>query len=138
MSEQLIEYDYITECFFKYGTTNHEKTIKYRLINGTAYHEKTIKIVIDYIEKARLEHGRVRFSLGDTQTGIDWGVVLDCRGYIGRSMGEIKIPLLIKNSRSTGGSGLLDHCIIKLEYKGPNDKSYREVYRHKKYQKRIK
>jgi hypothetical protein len=127
MSEQKIEYK------FKYGTTDHEKTIKYRLINGTAYHEETIKIVTDYLEKARLEHGRVRFSLGDALTGRDWGDTLDC-GYIGRSMGVIKIPLLLKNSRSTGGSGLLDHCIIKLEYKGPNDKNYREVYRHKTYQ----
>jgi hypothetical protein len=35
-------------------------------------------------------------------------------GTIGRSTGTIKIPLLINNSRSFGGPGLLDDCIIKI------------------------
>lgn len=110
------------------------KVIHYRIINGTAYHEETKKIITDYLEKARIEGGRVRFNLGDTRTGIDWGDTLDLCGYIGRSTGEIKIPILLKNNRSIGGPSILDHCIIKLEYKGPRDKKYREVYRHKTYQ----
>jgi len=124
MSDQLVK------CKLSNGNVIH-----YRIINGTAYHEETNKPITDYLEKARLEGGRVRFNLGDTRTGIDWGDTLDCCGYIGRSTGEIKIPILLKNNRSIGGPGLLDHCIIKIEYKGPNDKRYREVYRHKTYQR---
>ena len=35
-------------------------------------------------------------------------------GYIGRSTGSQKIPLLIYNTRSMGGDHILDHCIVKI------------------------
>jgi hypothetical protein len=48
-------------------------------------------------------------------------------GRKGRSMGPVKVPLLIANSRSMGGGAILDHCIVRLFVDG------REAYRHPKY-----
>ncbi len=47
-------------------------------------------------------------------------------GTIGRSTGKQKIPLLIKNSRSSGGGGVLCHCIIRIDVIG----SRRTIYEH--------
>lgn len=35
-------------------------------------------------------------------------------GTVGKSTGTQPIPLLVHNSRSLGGGGLLDHCIVKI------------------------
>ena len=37
-------------------------------------------------------------------------------GRIGRSIGPVKIPIVLANSRSIGGAGLLDHCVVKIEF----------------------
>lgn len=110
-------------------------TINYKVIDGTAYHVSTNDRIVELLERARKEHARVRFSLGDTETGRDWNDTLGTCGYIGRSTGSIKVPLLLKNSRSTGGGALLDQCIIRLEYKGHRDKSYYLAYQHERYHK---
>ena len=39
----------------------------------------------------------------------------DTIGTVGRSCGPYKIPLLIKNSRSTGGGAILDSCVIRID-----------------------
>jgi len=103
-------------------------TIIYReLESGTCYHAETPQAVISALESARVGNYRIRIFLGDTNTGKDWGEENDVIGYIGRSMGRIKIPLLIHNTRSTGGGGILDHCIVKIM------KGKRTVYQHPKY-----
>ena len=50
-----------------------------------------------------------------TETGRSWNEEYEVTGTIGRSSGNIKIPLLIKNSRSYGGGSLLDDCIIRID-----------------------
>ena len=45
-------------------------------------------------------------------------------------MGPLKVPLLIHNSRSHGGSALLDHCIVRI--RGTGDKG-RVLYQHPRY-----
>lgn len=57
---------------------------------------------------------RVRLFLGDTKTGKCWNEENDVCGYIGRSTGKIKIPLLINNVNSSGGPGILTHCIVAI------------------------
>jgi hypothetical protein len=95
--------------------------IKYKEVNGTFYHEETNKAVIDALEFARSEKIRLRIYLGDTATGKVWNEEHDIFGYIGRSTGNIKIPLLIASKRSYGGGAILDHSIIKIkESKGKN------------------
>lgn len=102
--------------------------ITYRIVNGTAYHKQTPQKIVDILENARNKDLRVRLFYGCTNTGIDWKEELDIIGYIGRSTGRIKIPLLIKNSRSLGGGAILDHCIVKITI------HKQIVYQHPKYQ----
>ena len=87
---------------------------KYKVINGTFYHEKTNDQVIEVLESARQNRTRIILDYGDVKTGKSWGEEYDITGYVGRSTGEIKIPLLVYNARSLGGGGILDHCIIGI------------------------
>lgn len=102
-------------------------TINYQIVNGTAYHAETDQYVINQLEKARYNKSRIRIFFGDTETGKDWLEENDTIGTIGRSTGNIKIPLLIRTSSNYGGGALLDHCIVRITV----DKW--EVYRHENY-----
>jgi len=103
------------------------ENIKYKVVNGTSYHENTSEEIIKVLEDARKHNKRVRIFYGDTETGRDWMEIYDTIGTIGRSCGEVKIPLLIKNSRSCGGGAILDNCIVKITI----DKKV--VYQNTKY-----
>jgi hypothetical protein len=91
------------------------------------YHVETPGAVLDALERAFQAQARVRVFLGDAKSGRDWLEENDVTGRIGRSTGTVKIPLLCANERSSGGGGLLDHCIVRLLVNG------REVYRHENY-----
>lgn len=109
-------------------TIKGHNNIEYQqLENGTCYHKETCQAVVDVLENARLNNKRIRIYYG--KNGKSWNEENDIIGYIGRSCGIIKIPLLIKNSRSYGGGGLLDHCIVKIV----NISSKRVEYIHKKF-----
>ena len=82
--------------------------------SGTAYHEETPQEVVNVLERARAAGTRLQFYYGDVKTGRDWHEENDTIGTIGRSGGSVKIPLLIKSSRSHGGGAILDHCIVKI------------------------
>lgn len=84
------------------------------IVNGTTYHDSTPKAVINILEDARASGKRIRIYYGDSKTGDIWPDLPMC-GTVNRSMGPTKIPLLIKTSRSFGGEGILDHCILKIE-----------------------
>jgi hypothetical protein len=90
---------------------------EYTTVNGTSYDLRTPIEVINVLEKARLNRTRLHISLGETdgnEAGKDWLEENMVYGFIGRSTGSIKIPLLIHNRRSLGGPGLLDHCIVRI------------------------
>ena len=90
---------------------------EYRVVNGTSYDPRTPEVVIRVLEAARASRTRLHISFGETSgadAGRDWLEEFDCYGYIGRSMGPIKVPLLIANRRSRGGGALLDHCIVRI------------------------
>jgi hypothetical protein len=107
---------------------NSGKTIIYdRIPSGTCFHEETPGEVRYILERARDEGHRLRLFYGDTETGRDWLEELDIMGTIGRSTGTIKIPILIRNRRSTGGPAILDHCIVKIT------RQHRVLYQHPKY-----
>lgn len=82
-----------------------------------------IKECIEYCYNSKL---RIRIWYGDTKTGVSWLDEYDMVGTIERSTGQQKIPLLIKNSRSLGGSGILCHCIIRIDVIS----SRRTIYEH--------
>lgn len=97
-------------------TLSNGNEIKYKVINETCYHIETPSLVVDILEASRQNKTRLKLYYGDTKTGVLWGDVVTCR--VGRSTGRIKIPLAIKQSRSMGGEGLLDHCIVKITSEG--------------------
>lgn len=88
--------------------------MSYQIVNGTSYHIETSKQVIDVLESARLNKTRIRVYYGDVATGKCWHEEHYVTGYVGRSTGISKIPLLIYNKNSIGGCGVLDSCIIKI------------------------
>lgn len=91
--------------------------------------EKTSSRVATLLNNLSMSQQRIRLVYGDTATGKDWLEEYDVIGIIGRSTGAKQIPLLIKNSRSTGGGSILDHCILKIV----DVKSKRVLYQHEKY-----
>ena len=82
-----------------------------------------VKECIEHCYNSKL---RIRIWYGDTNTGMSWLEEYDVTGTIGRSTGQQKIPLLIKNNRSSGGGGILCHCIIRIDVIG----SRRTIYEH--------
>lgn len=87
----------------------------YKEINGTSYHQETSDRICTALEDARLKGLRVRLFYGDVKTGKAWDEEHDVTGKISRSMGRIKVPILIHNDRSNSGGALLDHCIVRLQ-----------------------
>jgi hypothetical protein len=100
---------------------------QYKVVNGTSYHVDTDEQVIKWLETSRERRQRLVLDYGNTETGQSWGD--DIEGHIGRSTGSSKIPLMIHNSRSTGGPGVLDHCIVKIQ----TAKGKHTVYEHPNY-----
>lgn len=93
----------------------------YKVFNGTAYHENTPDELVTLLESLRASRTRIVLDYGDVKTGKSWGEDCDITGYIGRSTGSIKVPLLIHNARSRGGGSILDHCILSVKTsKGKN------------------
>jgi hypothetical protein len=100
-----------------------------KIVNGTSYHENTNDKVIEILEDSRLNRIRLLLDYGDIETGKSWNEQYDILGHVGRSTGKTKIPILIHNSRSTGGGGILDHCIVKIS----RSKGKKVLYQHPNY-----
>lgn len=100
---------------------------EYTVLNGISYHKDTDINVINILDSARENNLRVRLWYG--KDGVSWDEENDTIGTIGSSTGERKIPLLIKNRRSSGGGGILDNCIVKII----NVKTGELLYQHPKF-----
>lgn len=87
----------------------------YKVVNGTAYHIDTPDAVIEILENARLNNVKIRIFYGDGEKC--WNDEYDTIGTIGRSTGNYKIPILIKNKRSTGGGSILTDRIVRIDIK---------------------
>lgn len=80
----------------------------------------------------------LRLFLGDQETGRDWCGEWDVVGYIGRSTGSKKVPLLIEPlysphgdlSGAEGGGAISTDCILRIIEVNTGN----ELYRHPKYQ----
>lgn len=114
----------IVEEKFGNGTT-----LVYRVIDsGTAYEIKRVSqngmteefkhvddALISVLEQCIASGERVRIWYGDINTGRAWNEEYDVTGTICRSCGNIKIPLLVRCSRSYGGGALLTSCLIRVD-----------------------
>jgi len=99
--------------------------------NGTFYSANTHPEVRRILERVRQDGTRIRLHYGDTKTGKDWQDRYDVAGTVGRSMGPVKIPILLHNCNSIGGGGILDDCIVRIRY--ANRKQGGDMYRHSQY-----
>jgi hypothetical protein len=86
----------------------------YNIIDGTYYHMSTLPEVISILEHSRQTRTRIVIEYGNINTGEAWKDATPNRGFVGRTLGPVKIPILIRTSRSWGGEGILDHCIIEI------------------------
>ena len=102
---------------------------KHKVCDGTWYSEKTTDEAVRLLERIRREGTRVRFHWGDVGTGLDWGDEYDVAGTIGRSMGPVKIPILVHSRRSMGGGGILTDCVVKVV----ESKGKRVIWQHPSY-----
>jgi hypothetical protein len=98
---------------------------RYKIVNGTYYNRETPDGVISWLETSRERRQRIRIFYG--KDGRCWNEEYDTIGHVSRSMGTIKIPILIKSSVSTGGGAILDDCIVRIDTKGSNGE-IRTVY----------
>jgi hypothetical protein len=85
-----------------------------RLPSGTCYHAETPEPVVALLERLRHQRRKIRLYYGDPVTGQSWLDEHDVIGWIGRSTGSIKVPLLIEPGER-GGPALLDHCIVRID-----------------------
>jgi hypothetical protein len=110
----------------------HIELIKYaresKVDLGTWFNIKTPNKVKEVLEEYRNNKKRIRVFLGDWQTGRSWLDEYDVIGTVGRSMGVLKIPLLIGRSQN-GGPGILDSSIVKLM----DVETKRVLYQHPKF-----
>jgi hypothetical protein len=95
-------------------TNEQGEDATYQVENGTYYNKNTPKPVIDLLEMARKFRYYVWMRLGDRNTGRDWMDQWDLTGFIGRSTGPIRIPLLLATSRSMGGGGVMSDSIVRI------------------------
>lgn len=104
-------------------------------VNGTTYQDGTPPVVIELLEAARASRTRIRVAYGNPEDGQDWGETYDTTGYVGRSCGPIKVPLLVHNRRSMGGGSISTAKVIRIEttqgrrllYQAANYKPPKEV-----------
>lgn len=107
------------------SVNDYKKTDK-----GTFYHKQTPDEVINILDTYLHRGQRLKLYYGDNKTGRDWNEAHDTTGTIGLSTGQIKVPLLLANVRSSGGGAILDHCVIKIK----DVKTGHVLYQHEKYQ----
>ena len=96
--------------------TNHKSDeITYKEVNGTSYRTETPDDLVRILEALRTTKERVILIYGDAETCKPWEPsATPERGFISRSMGKYKVPLLVRTARSMGGEGVLDHCIVQI------------------------
>ena len=87
----------------------------YKKIGEISFHNETPEEVCQILANANRTSEKVKLYFGDKLTGRDWNEEYDTIGRIGKSAGDIHVPILLKTKRSIGGGQILDHCIVKIK-----------------------
>ena len=95
----------------------------------TYFDPGTLPKVSAILEACRKTDRQLRLFLGDPETGRDWMEEHDTVGRIGRSMGPMKVPLLITDGEM-GGGAILTSCVLRII----DASTLKELYRHPKFQ----
>jgi len=94
----------------------------------TIYDPNTPRDLVSILEGARMGRTRIRLFYGDRDTGRDWNEENDVEGYLGRTMGPIHCPILLKTTASSGGGIILSACVVRVVTAGK-----RVLWQHPKY-----
>jgi hypothetical protein len=120
-------------------TIVEQENSKFQIFDDTYYHKQTPQQVILLLHHARINRIRLRLWYGETDESKDdcgrcWSGGEDVGvGYIGRSTGSKKIPLLVHNKRSLGGPGLLDSCILRITKARKHRGKEQVLWQHPKF-----
>lgn len=99
----------------------------------TTYSPGTPKQLQDVLESLHSTNKRVRIWYGDPDTGLCWDEEYDVMGYIGRSTGTVKVPLLVHSRSSLGGPQLSTGRILRVDI----TKTGETIYKSPKYQRPV-
>jgi hypothetical protein len=86
--------------------------------NGINYGTGNVRVV-NIIEHYRNTGTRLRIHYGTPTTGELWGDVET--GYVRNSVGPDKVPVLVHNNTSSGGSAILMDNIVRIEFANKKD-----------------
>lgn len=103
------------------------------IVNGTHYADDTLQEIVDVLEEARAKQWRIRIHYGNPYTGCDWNEDYDVTGRIGRSMGPIKVPILLYRRGSMCGSPIPDHRIVRIHFSNMEKCRGDDLYLHPRY-----
>jgi hypothetical protein len=103
-----------SEAFELYGEVERRFANSHVARTITLYDPNTPSDLAGLLEEARRNGMRIRLFYGDRHTGRDWNEENDIEGYLGRTMGPIHAPILLKSKSSCGGGIILSACIVKL------------------------
>ena len=118
-------FDFDTEIKRQTGSDGKE----YKVCNGTFYSAEALDGAILALEYARVNKIRIRIfyaykTTEEKENGVKdsefdvlevWEDENDCIGWLGRSIGNIKIPILLSSSSSCFGSPVLDSRTVLVK-----------------------
>lgn len=81
------------------------------------YYDPDTQPGVKRVFEALLQTGRnkrVRLIQGNPETGVPWLSEWEVVGTIGRSMGPLRVPILLTSSSSSGGGAILTACVLAI------------------------
>jgi hypothetical protein len=82
-------------------------TDEYKTVDGTSYHVGTPEAVVRILEETRRSRTRLHLLYPVDSEPSE-------RGYVGRTTGSRKVPILLHNSRSLGGGLIMCDRIVEI------------------------
>ena len=102
-----------------------------KIVNNVEYASNCPDELIDIFERMFNSPSRVIIDYGNVLTGESWGETCDNKGYLRRSGGDIKLPILVYNNRSFGGGAILTGCILSIKYANKKEGGGNYIYKAK-------